>query len=168
MTVVLNGSDPTIYLTNGTRALLGLEGESTRTMSVVREAQDDYYKATGVWPHVDGMPEHGGTIPDPPEPPATTIGTVTATGVGLTGTNLALTVGAESDITAAFDGDASDVSFKWTIRTGTAVSIVGDSTNRTVKLQGDSDGGATVRCTLTSGTASDSPAEVTITATVST
>ena len=166
MTVVLNGSDPTIFLTNGTRIVLGLEGESTRTQSVVQAAQDAYFAEHGVWPYVEGMPNKGGSTP--PTPPATTIGTVTATGVGLTGTNLALTVGAESDITAAFDGDASDVSFKWTIRTGTAVSIVGDSTNRTVKLQGDEDGGATVRCTLTSGTASDSPAEVTITATVST
>ena len=165
MTVVLNGSDPTIFLTNGTRIVLGLEGESTRTQSVVQAAQDAYFAEYGVWPYVEGMPNKGGSTP--PTPPATTIGTVSATGAGLTGTNLALTVGAESDITAAFDGDASDVSFKWTIRTGTAVSIVGDSTNRTVKLQGDSDGGATVRCTLTSPTASDSPGEVTITATVS-
>lgn len=163
MTVVLNGSDPTIFLTNGTRIVLGLEGESTRTQSVVQAAQDAYFAEYGVWPYVEGMPNKGGSTP-----PKTTIGTVSVSGAGLTGTNLALTVGATSDITAAFDGDATDVSFKWTIRSGVAVSIVGDSTNRTVKLQGDSDGGATVRCTLTSAKSSDSPAEVTITATVTT
>ena len=56
MTVTLNGSDPTIYLTNGTRIMLGLEGESTRTASVVQAAQDAFYAKTGVWPDVDGMP----------------------------------------------------------------------------------------------------------------
>ena len=111
MTVVLNGSDPTIFLTNGTRIVLGLEGESTRTQSVVQAAQDAYFAEHGVWPYVEGMPNKGGSTP-----PKTTIGTVSVSGAGLTGTNLALTTGTTSDITAAFSGDASDVSFKWTIR----------------------------------------------------
>ena len=164
-TTTLNGSDPTIYLTNGTRIVLGLEGESTRTQSVVQAAQDAYYKATGVWPHVDGMSNKPGSTPPPP-PPKTTIGTVTGSGTGLTGTNLALNVGVQTDITAAFSGDATDVSFKWTIRSGVAVSIVGDSTNRTVKLQGDEVGMATIRCSLTSAKSSDSPAELTLSAVV--
>ena len=68
MAVTLNGSDPTIYLTNGTRSVLGLEGESTRAASVVQAAQDAYYKATGVWPDVDGMPNKATETPDPDPP----------------------------------------------------------------------------------------------------
>ena len=162
-TTTLNGSDPTIFLTNGTRIVLGLEGESTRTQSVVQAAQDAYFAEYGVWPYVEGMPNKAGS---PPTPPATTIGNVTASGVGLTGDSVALNVGNTTDITAAFDGDATDVSFKWTIRSGVAVSIVGDSTNRTVKLQGDEVGMATIRCTLTSAKSSDSPAELTLSAVV--
>ena len=126
--------------------MLGLEGESTRAASVVKAAQEAFYAKTGVWPDVDGMPNK---LPAPPAP-STSIGTVTGSGDGLTDTNLALTVEGQSDITAAFDGDATDVSFKWTIRSGTAVSIVGDSTTAAVKLQGDEVGVATIRCTLSS------------------
>ena len=104
MTVTLNGSDPTIYLTNGTRIMLGLEGESTRTASVVQAAQDAFYAKTGVWPDVDGMPNKGGTpTPDP------TIGTLTVTGTDLSGTTIRWTVGADTTLTASFDGDAKDV-----------------------------------------------------------
>ena len=68
-TTTLNGSDPTIYLTNGTRSVLGLEGESTRAASVVQAAQDAYFAKTGVWPDVDGMPNKATPAPDP-DPPA--------------------------------------------------------------------------------------------------
>ena len=126
-----------------------------------------YADRTGRMIYIDGIGEvYPSNMPDPHPDPE--IGDVTASGDDLTGTNLALTVGAQSSVTAAFSGDAEDVSFKWTIRTGTAVSIVGDSTNRTVTLQGDEEGLATVRCDLTSPSASDSPGELTITATVAT
>ena len=69
-TTTLNGSDPTIFLTNGTRTVLGLEGESTRSQSIVQAAQDAFYQKHGVWPYVDGMPNvASGSDPEPePEP----------------------------------------------------------------------------------------------------
>ena len=165
-TVISNAlKDPMIFLTNGTRIALGLEGPSDRPKSVVQAAQDAYFLKTGNWPYVQNMPNTPSKAPDPDPKP--TIGTCSATGDDLTGTNLALTVGAESTVTAAFDGDAEDVTYKWTIRTGTAVSIKGDSTQAEVTFVGGEEGGATLRCTLTSKTASDSPGTITITATVS-
>lgn len=150
-----------VYLPNGYR--LAFNCDSVVPESVARAKAEAYVKKTGKPVYIPGLGVIGGSpAPDP------TIGTVSASGADLTGTNLALTVGQASDVTAAFDGDASDVAFKWTIQTGTAVSIVGDSTNRTVKLQGDEEGAATVRCALTSDTASDSPAELTITAAITT
>lgn len=56
MTVVVNGSDPNVYLTNGTRRELGLEGQSTQPQSIVQAAQEGYFAATGRWPYVQGMP----------------------------------------------------------------------------------------------------------------
>jgi len=120
-----------------------------------RHKRDIYVPGLG---HFDGKD---------PAPPAPTIGNAAAAGVDLTGTNLALNVGVESQVTVAFDGDADDVTYKWAIRTGTAVSIKGSSIKAAVNFVGDEVGAATVRCTLTSATASDSPKEVTITATVS-
>ena len=52
----LNGSDPSIYLTNGTRIALGLQGPSARPRSVVQAAQDAYNTANGAWFYVEGMP----------------------------------------------------------------------------------------------------------------
>ena len=66
-TTTLNGSDPTIFLTNGTRIELGLEGENTRAQSVVQAAQDSYFAAKGVWPYVDGMPNTPSPAPTPEE-----------------------------------------------------------------------------------------------------
>ena len=65
----VNTSDPSIFLTNGTRIALGLEGPSDRPQSVVQAAQDAYFAATGIWPYVQGMPNEAGTTPEPePEP----------------------------------------------------------------------------------------------------
>ena len=64
-TTTLNGSDPTIFLTNGTRIELGLEGENTRAQSVVQAAQDAYFAEKGVWPYVDGMPNTPAPAPTP-------------------------------------------------------------------------------------------------------
>ena len=153
-----------VYLTNNQRQALRT-GDSVVPKSVAVVKAKAYADRTGRMIYIDGIGEvFPSNMPDPEPDPE--IGDVTASGDDLTGTNLALTVGAESDVTAAFAGDAEDVSFKWTIRSGTAVSIVGDSTNRTVTIQGDEEGGSTVRCDLTSATASDSPQALTITATV--
>lgn len=75
-TVVVNGSDPHVYLTNGTRQALGLTGESTKPQSIVQAAQDGYFTATGQWPYVQGMPNAPTPVPTPPNPPpeATTKG----------------------------------------------------------------------------------------------
>ena len=64
-TTTLNGSDPSIYLTNGTRIELGLEGPSDRPQSVVQAAQDAYFSANGVWPYIDGMPNTATPAPAP-------------------------------------------------------------------------------------------------------
>ena len=152
MAVTLNGSDPTIYLTNGTRSVLGLEGESTRTASVVQAAQEAYFAKTGVWPDVDGMPNKGGSpTPDP------TIGTLTVTGTDLSGTSVRWTVGADTTLNASFDGDAKDVRFKWSIRTGTSAVIKSGAETATVVIEGAEVGDSGLLCTLSSDTASDSP-----------
>ena len=69
MSTTLHETDPTVYLTNGTRIALGLEGISDAPQSVVQAAQDAYENKYGVWPYVDGMPNTPGKAPDPePEP----------------------------------------------------------------------------------------------------
>ena len=71
MSKTVNTSDPSIYLTNGTRIALGLEGPSDRPKSVVQAAQEAYKAKTGNWPYVQGMPYKAGTTPEPePEPEA--------------------------------------------------------------------------------------------------
>ena len=75
MTTVTNnsGKDPMIFLTNGTRIALGLEGPSDRPKSVVQAAQDAYFAKTGTWPYVQNMPNTASKAPDPkpdPEPEA--------------------------------------------------------------------------------------------------
>ena len=69
-TVISNAlKDPMIFLTNGTRIALGLEGPSDRPKSVVQAAQDAYYVKTGTWPYVQNMPNTPSQAPDPkPEP----------------------------------------------------------------------------------------------------
>ena len=155
-----------VYLPNGYQVAFNCDSVVPAKVAIAkasayakRHKRDIYVPGIG---HFD----KDGKQPGPPAP-KTTIGTVTATGDDVTGTNLALAVGAESTVTAAFDGDAEDVSFKWTIRSGIAVSIKGDSTNRNVVFVGGEVGAATLRCNCTSSTASDSPQEVTLTATVS-
>ena len=155
MTVTLHESDPTIYLTNGTRIVLGLEGESTRAASVVQAAQEAYFAKTGVWPDVDGMPNTEGTPPGPSPDP--TIGTLTVTGDDLSGNTVRWTVGNDTSLTASFDGDAKDVRFKWSIRTGTSAVIKSGDEEATVVIEGAEAGDSGLLCTLSSDTASDSP-----------
>ena len=68
-TFVVNGSDPLVYLSNGTRLALGLIGQSTRPHSIVQAAQDGYFAATGRWPYVEGMPNEPGSAPGPESDP---------------------------------------------------------------------------------------------------
>ena len=71
MSTVINnaGKDPMIFLTNGTRLALKLEGPSDRPQSVVQAAQDAYFEEYGVWPYVQGMPNEASETPEPePEP----------------------------------------------------------------------------------------------------
>ena len=158
MTVV-NGSNPNIYLTNGTREALGLVGESTRPQSVVQAAQDGYFAATGDWPYVQGMPNTPG---DPPKPPVTkTLGNCTVAGAGISGGSVALTTGDTLDLTAVISGNASPVTYKWAVRTGDAIAFVGSKNKSTAQITCSKAGMATLRCTFTA-TATDSPKEATV------
>ena len=153
-----------VYLTNNQRLAFGCD--SVVPMKVAVAKAKAWSDRTGKSVYIDGI-GHIGDDPHIPDPdPDPFIGEVTATGDDLTGTSLALTVGGESEVTAAFSGDAEDVTFKWTISSGTAVSIVGDSTAAAVKFQGDEAGDATLVCTCSSDTAADSPQDLTITAAV--
>ena len=160
MSTTLHETDPGVYLTNGTRTALLLEGPSCVPQSIVKAAQEAYYATHGIWPYVDGMPNQS------PTPGGKTIGTVTGTGddVNDQGDTVAFDQGKASTVTAEFDGDAKDVTYKWTIRTGGEyISIVGTSTNAAVVISGDGSGGpASIRCALTSATSSDSPQELTM------
>ena len=159
MTVVVNGSDPQIYLTNGTRQVLGLTGENTRAQSIVQAAQDGYFTATGEWPYVQGMPNTPG---DPPKPPVTkTLGNCTVAGSGISGGSVALTTGDTLDLTAVISGDASPVTYKWAVRTGDAIAFVGSKNKSTAQITCSKAGMATLRCTFTA-TATDSPKEATV------
>jgi len=117
-------------------------------------------------PGVGNFDEDGNQInPAPPEPIVKTIGNVTGAGddVNEAGDNVTFDKDATSTVTAVFDGEADDVTYKWEIRNGGEyVSIVGDSTKAAVELQGDDGGAASIRCTLTSKTASDSPKTLTM------
>ena len=158
-TVVVNGSDPDIYLTNGTREFLGLVGESTRPQSIVQAAQDGYFAATGAWPYVQGMPNTPGK---PPEPPVEkTLGNCTISGAGISGGSVALTVGDTLDLAAARDGDANPVTYKWSVRSGDAISFVGVTSKAVAQITATKAGMATFRCMFTA-TATDSPQEATV------
>lgn len=102
-----------------------------------------------------------------PEPVEKRIGNVTATGPDVTGTNVELEKEATTTITAAIDGDATDATYKWTVRSGNEfVTISGSSDLKAVTLSGVAGGLGTVRCTVSSLSASDSPKNVTLSVTV--
>ena len=153
-----------VYLPNGYQVAFNCDSVVPAKVAIAKASAYAKRRKRAIYVPGIGNFDEDGNQPGPPAP-ETTIGTVTATGDDLSGTNLAIAVGAESEVTAAFDGDAKDVTYKWAIRSGTAVSIKGDSTNAAVTFVGDEAGAATIRCTLTSKTASDSPGEVTFTAT---
>jgi len=157
-TVVVNGSDPEVYLPNGARIALGLIGESTRPESIVQAAQDGYFTATGQWIYVSGMSNVA-------SPPAPTIGTVKIDGT------TDVETGAATELSCTFSGKATDATYRWSTGCG-SISIVGPKTNKTVQVSGISatnpgGGNCWILCAVSSTTASDGPtngqASVTVT-----
>ena len=150
MTVVVNGSDPDIYLTNGVREALGLTGESTRPQSIVQAAQDGYVAATGQWIYVQGMPNAAsGPIPITP---TTKVGTVSISG------NTDIETGSASEFSCVFSGDCIDPVYRWS-SSCEHIAIVGPKTNMTVQVSGISASFSHPKCwllcTVTSATAID-------------
>ncbi len=154
-TVVVNGSDPNIYLPNAARIALGLIGESTRPQSIVQAAQDGYFTATGQWIYVSGM----SNVVTPP--PAKTLGTVSITGSGISGGSVSLTTGDTLDMTAVISGDATDTTFAWAVSSGDCVSFTTGKNTSTETIDSTKAGAATLKCTFTA-TASDSPKDATL------
>ena len=144
-----------MYVDNYIKTALGIEGNTDPTQAE-REAA---VAATGYTGYVSMEFDAQKASPEPePEPePETTIGSLTVTGDDLTGTSVRFAVGAETSLTAAFDGDADDVRFKWSIRTGTSATIKSGRETATVTLTGVEAGDSGLLCTLSSDTASDSP-----------
>jgi hypothetical protein len=143
-----------IYLPNVYRLAFGCD--SVVDVAVAKKKAQAYADRTGKEFYVPGL----GTIePGQIGPPApdTSIGNLTVTGDDLTGNNVALTAGAETTLTAAFDGDDKNVRFKWSIRTGTSAVVKSGSEEATVTLEGVEAGDSALLCTLSSDSASDSP-----------
>ena len=142
-TVVVNGSDPEVYLPNGARIALGLIGESTRSQSIVQAAQDGYFTATGQWIYVSGMSNVA-------SPPATTIGAVSISG------NTDIETGSASEFSCVCDGDATDLVYRWSTNSSN-IAIVGTKTSMTVQVSGvaATSGNAFLMCTVTSASAAD-------------
>lgn len=82
--------------------------------------------------------------------PSTTIGTVTVTG------SAAPTEGVAESYSVAFDGDATDATYLWTTTDGSAT--IATPTAATTDITFSTSGSFTVTCTVSSATASDSPA----------
>jgi hypothetical protein len=140
-----------VYLTNGTRRELGLEGQSTQPQSIVQAAQEKYFAATGEWPYVQGMPN---VEPTPVAPEIKAV-TITADGV-LTqyGEPVHCKVNTPVAIEAAISGDANP-SYKWEAR-GNYPMVV-EAQAAITNLTFPDEGSATVTLTLTDSTATDSP-----------
>jgi len=89
---------------------------------------------------------------------STTIGTVTVTG------SAAPTEGVAESYSAAFDGDATDATYLWTTTDGSAT--IATPTAATTDITFSTSGSFTVTCTVSSATASDSPASDALAVTV--
>ena len=140
-----------VYLPNGYRLAFGCD--SVVPESVAKAKAEAYAKKTGKSIYIPGLGVFGG---DPPVVP--TIGTLTVTGDDLGGgTTVRWDAGADTTLTAAFDGDAKDVRFKWSIRTGTSATIKSGAEEATVVITGVEAGDSGLLCSLSSDTASDSP-----------
>ncbi len=154
--------NPEIYLTNGTRQVLGLTGQSTQPQSIVQAAQEGYFAATGRWPYVYGMPNQPDKGPEPepepePEPDPTEIKFVSITVDGVLtnyGEPIYCKVNDALAVEAAITGDASP-SYKWEAR-GNYPMVVSEQAAITT-LTFPQQGSATVTLTVTDRTATDSP-----------
>lgn len=140
-----------VYLPNGYR--LAFNCDSVVPESVAKKKAEAYAAKTGKPVYIPGLGVFGGG-PPAPDP---TIGDLTVTGDDLTGTNVRFSAGAETTLTADFDGDAKDVRFKWSIRTGTSAVVKSGAETKTVTLEGIEAGDSGLLCSLSSDTASDSP-----------
>ena len=139
-----------VYLPNGYR--LAFNCDSVVPESVAKAKAEAYAAKTGKPVYIPGLGVFGG---DPPVAP--TIGKLTVTGADLNGTNVRWEAGSDTTLTASFDGDAKDVRFKWSIRTGTSATIKSGAETKTVVITGVEAGDSGLLCTLSSDTASDSP-----------
>lgn len=96
----------------------------------------------------------------PPEPIVqTTIGTVTISGT------LDVETGAATDLSATFSGDATDVTFKW-YSDATNIAAPNPKTLAATKVTGIAEGTASISCTLSSLTASDTSKSKSVSVTV--
>ena len=141
-----------VYLPNNYRLAFGCD--SVVPEAVAKKKAEAYAARTGKTIYVPGLGEIGGSpAPDP------TIGTLTVTGTDLSGTTIRWSVGDDTTLTASFDGDATDVRYKWSIRTGTSAVIKSGAEEATVVIEGAEAGDSGLLCTLSSDTATDSPAD---------
>ena len=104
------------------------------------------------------------------DPILTSIGNVTASGDGISDDAAEVEIGATLEITAEYDGNATDVVYQWSYVSGDppAVKINGAKNKANVTIQGQAEGEATMTCQLTSAKSDDSPKSVAVTITVPT
>lgn len=144
-----------VYLPNNYRLAFGCD--SVVPESVAKAKAEAYAKKTGKSVYIPGLGIIGGTPPAPEPDP--TIGNLTVTGDDLSGSNVRFNVGAETTLTASVDGDAEDIQFKWSIRTGTSATIKSGAETDTVTLEGAEEGDSAMLLAVSSATASDSPVD---------
>ena len=158
-----------VYLPNNYQIAFSCESVVPAKVAIAKASAYAKRRKRNIYvPGIGHFDEDGNQVdptPPGPDPIVIVIGNVTGTGddVNEAGDNVAFDKGETTTVTAEFDGEAEDVTYKWEIRNGGEnVSIVGDSTQAAVELQGDEGGAASIRCTLTSKTAGDSPKTLTM------
>ena len=159
-----------VYLPNGYQVAFNCDAVVPAKVAIAKASAYAKRRKRNIYvPGIGHFDEDGNRVdptPPGPDPIVITIGNVTGSGddVNEAGDNVSFDKDATSIVTAEFDGEAEDVTYKWEIRTGgDKISIVGDSTQAAVTLQGDDGGSASIRCTLASKTAGDSPQTLTMT-----
>ena len=162
-----------VYLPNNYQIAFNCESVVPATVAIAKASAYAKRRKRNIYvPGIGHFDEDGNQVdptPPDPEPIVKSIGNVTATGDDLNeaGDTVIFNQGEESTVTAEFDGKVTDATYKWTVRSGNEfVSISGSSDLKTVTLSGDAGGLGTVRCTVSSITASDSPKQVTLGVTV--
>ena len=104
------------------------------------------------------------------DPIVTKIGNVTASGDGISDDAAEIEISATLEITAEYDGDATDVVYQWSYTSGEtpAIKFNGATNKANATIQGQAEGEASVTCELTSANSDDSPQSATVTVTVTT